>query len=682
MAIDVRDEALVLVDNGLQGRALADFVAEHFDSTVVMATIDAQFDARGGKVIHSTSAAPSMTEVLRAAAERRIPWVAMRRDVAPPADLISELIVGAGRAEMEAVPGFAVILADDAQRPVRRVLAIVDRGTGPISGFMTYVAVVTATRLGAPLDMLVLGAPGEEVRGSDEYEALAVNRETDLLDAAIELARAEGLRTTWIGIGPDVDRWAVVRAQMTLEDYGVVIDQIGELSISGGLRRGVSIEAAMSPGQVAELPLRLLAETGVSLVLVVDAIRLGVVPSPLLKAAAVAAAAAVVAGGIVSPQPSGTLTASGASAVAWAGPGTFAQPLSLHDRLEQARLVAVATGRRVASGSRSSRSGRSTTQESELVVPEAPEGGSRKDDVTKARAQEKRAKKAYSEAKAAVRSAEKADTDAAGELQPALAAVAASIQELAAAQAASDAEVTRAEEVRADAGGLTGMLPGGATQADAATAEASAAQARDQLGAASARGEAALADLTRSRAAAESALAELDTARAELAEAKAVYKQAKATTEVHEESYAKYRKAQEKRRAEALANVRMTPVAKGDYRITARFGDGGSRWSSGSHTGLDFAAPSGTPARAAASGKVISAEYAGSYGNQIVIDHGNGYQTSCSHLSSIGVSVGERVVAGDRIGAVGSTGNSTGPHLHFEVLRDDAPIDPEDWLGW
>ena len=123
-------------------------------------------------------------------------------------------------------------------------------------------------------------------------------------------------------------------------------------------------------------------------------------------------------------------------------------------------------------------------------------------------------------------------------------------------------------------------------------------------------------------------------------------------------------------------------MAKGTYRLTARFGQTGGYWSSGVHTGLDFAGPVGTPILAAASGKVVSTGYEGAYGNQVIIDHGDGYQTTYNHLSGIGVSVGDKVSTGDQIGKRGSTGNSTGAHLHFEVTKDGKFVDPEGWLGW
>jgi secretion/DNA translocation related TadE-like protein len=113
----------------------------------------------------------------------------------------------------------------------------------------------------------------------------------------------------------------------------------------------------------------------------------------------------------------------------------------------------------------------------------------------------------------------------------------------------------------------------------------------------------------------------------------------------------------------------------GPYRITARFADAGPKWASGRHTGLDFAADPGVPVLAAAGGRVTAAGPAGRYGNLVVIDHA-GVVTYYAHLSAVTVVVGDIVEAGRQVGAVGSTGNATGPHLHFEVRVGGLARDP------
>jgi murein DD-endopeptidase MepM/ murein hydrolase activator NlpD len=108
----------------------------------------------------------------------------------------------------------------------------------------------------------------------------------------------------------------------------------------------------------------------------------------------------------------------------------------------------------------------------------------------------------------------------------------------------------------------------------------------------------------------------------------------------------------------------------------------GQRWGT-LHAGIDFAMPAGTPIHAAAAGTVVKAGDAGDgYGNAVFIDHGNGYLTHYAHQSSLKVGVGDKVSAGEVIGYEGSTGDSTGPHLHFEVHRGQMwnQIDPAPFL--
>lgn len=105
----------------------------------------------------------------------------------------------------------------------------------------------------------------------------------------------------------------------------------------------------------------------------------------------------------------------------------------------------------------------------------------------------------------------------------------------------------------------------------------------------------------------------------------------------------------------------------------------GARWGS-VHTGLDIGGSTGTPYFSAAAGKVVSAGYSGGYGNRIVIDHGNGVKTLYAHSSKLLVSVGQQVTQGQRIGLVGSTGNSTGSHLHFEVILNGSQVNPSNYL--
>jgi murein DD-endopeptidase MepM/ murein hydrolase activator NlpD len=133
----------------------------------------------------------------------------------------------------------------------------------------------------------------------------------------------------------------------------------------------------------------------------------------------------------------------------------------------------------------------------------------------------------------------------------------------------------------------------------------------------------------------------------------------------------------------AVAPAGGTLVMPAEGRVSSRFGmrvhpiTGQQRM----HSGMDIAAPTGTPVRAAAGGVVSFAGSRGGYGNTVIVDHPDGTQTLYAHKHTLGVQVGESVRAGQTIGTVGSTGQSTGPHLHFEVRRNGEPQDPAPLLG-
>jgi len=142
------------------------------------------------------------------------------------------------------------------------------------------------------------------------------------------------------------------------------------------------------------------------------------------------------------------------------------------------------------------------------------------------------------------------------------------------------------------------------------------------------------------------------------------------------------------RLASVLANVRLEPPddefawpLAGFPRLTSRFGwrnvsVAGNRY----HLGVDLGAASGTPVVASRGGTVVRAEWIGAYGFAVYLDHGDGFETRYAHLSRIDVTVGERLARGETVGRVGSTGASTGPHLHFEVRQHGSARDPLEVL--
>lgn len=152
----------------------------------------------------------------------------------------------------------------------------------------------------------------------------------------------------------------------------------------------------------------------------------------------------------------------------------------------------------------------------------------------------------------------------------------------------------------------------------------------------------------------------------------------KAEAERKREIEEKKKKKEEAERRAKLARSYTAPLSS--YQLSAGFGQSGGMWQS-DHTGQDFSASAGTPVKAIHSGTIKEAGWAGSYGYRVVLELDDGTELSFSHLSSMTKSAGDKVTTGDVIARVGSTGNSSGPHLHLEVCPGGGdPIDPMPWL--
>lgn len=140
-------------------------------------------------------------------------------------------------------------------------------------------------------------------------------------------------------------------------------------------------------------------------------------------------------------------------------------------------------------------------------------------------------------------------------------------------------------------------------------------------------------------------------------------------------------KQEEKEKEDAMPEINGIKLATNPIAgtITSRYGVSSSIRKS-THTGLDIAATTGTPIKVVADGTVTAASYNGSYGNLVKVDHGNGVETWYAHTSKMYVTVGQTVTAGEIIAAVGSTGNSTGAHLHLEIRINGNHVNPQNYL--
>jgi len=167
----------------------------------------------------------------------------------------------------------------------------------------------------------------------------------------------------------------------------------------------------------------------------------------------------------------------------------------------------------------------------------------------------------------------------------------------------------------------------------------------------------------------------LDAARKVRAELERIQKE----MEVRQRSLESLREKLGKEHAAIAARPSIWP-AQG--YVTSGFGYRRSPfgWGTDFHSGLDIAAPMGSPVSATADGKVIFAGWKGAYGRMVMIDHENGFVTVYGHNSKLVVSMGQRVKKGEIIAYIGSTGRSTGPHVHYEIRKDGKPINPRRYL--
>ena len=746
---DPQTSMLVILDSDPDSLAPLAAAQKYASHTVVLRSWSAASPQTATDVEPSASAEPTISEALKLAADRGIKWVGVRRSLIPPQEMLGELLSATAQHATAATPGFAVLLTNGNGRPLQRILAIVNRGDGPASGLAVYAAVAVADVAGAELDVLVIGSEDENPHTEDELDILVINRERELFDAAITRAEDRGVHVNWITAASVTDTWPVVADQLSQHDYDLVIDDLGNVSLAK-TRQRASIDQALARGSVGALPLKLLAETSVPVLLVIDEIRLRWAPPKVLRAGAAAITLGVMTGPMAASAaaspPTTTATmededpavdlmrelslalgqagqegaedlaaaeeqraadagsasrdagdAGARAQAATSAPTTVpvvafpttqymaadyvaalppsAQPSTSVPEVQPRAVASEATPEKepaqkkdsAKKGDSKKNSSKKKSETKKKGSTKEPKGGATPAQVAKARsaaAQDKaalqKAKKQKERSAETVAQLEEELTEAADAATTALADLEAVSQ--------SHAEATRlAQETAAAATGVSAVLPGAPSELELTSVDLNAQMAEQRLDAALAAGEESLATLASTEQELEAHQEKLDDRKATVQESRAGLEKSQDKADTYQAS---------------LARTRQSPVGKGKYNLTARYGSGGGYWSSGSHTGLDFAAPSGTPVMAAASGTVVSTGYEGAYGNRVVINHGNGYQTTYNHLSSVSVSPGAKVSTGDQIGRVGTTGNTTGSHLHFEVTKNGGFVNPEAWLGW
>lgn len=589
---------------------------------------------------HVVTVAPKQVGVktlVRTMVQRGVSWALVPKRL-DPVTLIADYLAAARPALDEGFPGFVLIGAMPGIT-YRRIAIVADVRAPVTTGVLALTGVDLASRLGATLDVLLLGADPAEPPASwhDVEQLLQIRAGAADLERALDLARQAQLSVTWVALGESGQRDQLVLDAVTDREYDLVLDDLGSLDVGPVIGRRKRVKRQLV-GPRTDTAYRLLRDAPCDVGIVVDAVTMHLMPSTAVAAGAAAALSLGVVSTAVEPS---------------AGVPTEAVMVEAVDGGDPAAEEALAAAAAEAAAA-----------PAELPPPvvsvPAPALESLPGNVSAQEYGQYRGTYGGAEAEAAV------------------------------ARAELDARV--AQQAVAEQAIVLAQTDLALMRKDAASAKATATSAQDRLDY-SQTGKDHLTDaeearalgsfnqskrqVDRMRATVEQAEAALDLARQSAAGAAASVAEQQAVVDTHNANLSAWQAFLSA--ADARTPQVVSPVP--GYSITTGYGVAGARWSSGRHTGVDFAAPSGTAVVAAADGVVVFAGGAGPYGNQVKIKHSDGTTTTYAHLSSIGVSVGAHVSAGQRIGGVGSTGNSTGPHLHFEVLGSSGSFqDPQSWL--
>ncbi len=638
------------------------------EGTSVPGVDDVQLAGRGGHNIDT---------LFKRAAEAEIPWLAIPRDHATPQQLLAEVLEATGRHSSRHMPGFAVLFANSEEREIRRILAVIDRSEGNLSGLMVLAGVSAAIATGAHLDVLLLGAPGEQIDEDHARASLSVSRAKELFERAQRLAADSPETATWIVVEHVPDRVGIVLDQVRAGDYDLVMDDLGSVKLGGRMGRGGRLKRVLATGGPGETPLALLARTEVPVMLVLDAVQLGLIPPVVVKGGA----GAVLALGIAA-----SATPANAASGSFLGGDTTTSISQQVDQTqnELQRILNPAPPPVEGVAAEEAATDGGVVEDAQPVEAQADgedqaadekekddEKAPSLDEVQDAQKEADKSKEEMKEAEEDLEKAEETVQETEEAIDETVDEAADVNEELAQAEAEYQDAQEHADDLAAKASGVSGVLTG-TTQEDVAAAEAEAANAA-----------AALAEVEQE---ASRTVAEYDTTVEVAQDANEEVSEAAEQAEAAAEEYGEAAQTADEME-EGLEGVRIDPIAEGEYTESAHYGDHGDAWSTGVHTGEDYAAPTGTTVMAAANGTVVYAGYDGAYGNRVVIEHEDGYYTTYNHLSSITVSVGDEVTVGDKIGEVGNTGNSFGSHLHFEVTQggdgwsSGSFVDPHDWLA-
>jgi murein DD-endopeptidase MepM/ murein hydrolase activator NlpD len=561
-----------------------------------------------------------------------------------PVKTLSDLLSSSRGYLADGFPAF-VLIAGRPEKRYRKIATVLDPTEPITTGSLALAAVALAWRTGAQIDALLLGGdPDNPPQNFAEVrDMFRISEGAELLQQADDFALELNLAGRWRALGESASRDQLVLNAVRSEGYDLVVDDLRPIDVGPRFGRQKRVYRQLVEGDSIDTCYRLLRDAPCDVAVVVDAVRMRLIPPSYAKGAAVAALSIGLLGVAARPAAaSGSRTdASTPSVEAPLDPAAEAAS-------EEAQTDSTAQVQTVAASE-------------SATVSTAPAGEAIPEEVTAEQ----------------MASYEQSAAEEQAALEAEQAQLAALQQEQAAAESAVAMEQADLSIAKQD------LTDAQATQKSAEDALSYAEDSRntltdDEVNQAKGSANRAGYNVQNAQETVTQEEQQLQAANAEAAAAAEAVASQQATVDAQAQSVSEWSATVAE--AESRTDQRVAPVA--GYSVTTSYGVAGSNWSSGYHTGSDYAAPSGTEVAAAASGTVTAAGFNGPYGNQITIEHEDGTETTYSHLSSMSVSVGDTVSAGEQIGAVGSTGNSTGPHLHFEAFDSSGErMNPEEWLA-
>lgn len=648
MVVQSRGAVIVLDDGGPDGDDLVARVQGVWPEVYRMTDHDEPDSSE--HVINVGSKHMNIKTLVRQMYEEQA-YFAVVPDSLDPVKALSDLLSSARGYLADGFPAFVVISGRPGTR-YRRIAAVLDPTEPITTGSLALAAVALAGRTGAAIDGLLLGGDPDNPPETfnDVRDSFRISEGAELFQQADELAQELGLKGTWRALGESASRDQLVLNAVRAGDYDLVIDDLRPIDVGPRIGRQKRVYRQLVDDDSIDTCYRLLRDAPCDVAVVVDAVRMRLVPPAYAKGAAVAALSIGLLGVAARPAAASSSSSANASTTSIEAP---LDPSAEAADEEQSEADEAATGDATAQVQ--------AVSTSSSAGPAAPTG----DEIPQEVSAEQMASYEQSAAQA----------------QATLEAEQAELAALQQQQATADRSVSMAQTDLAIAQQDLAEAQGTQESAEAALEYAQDSRntlTEDEVNQTKGSANRAGYDVDKAQEAvaeAEESLQQANTQAAAAAEATAAQQ---AVVDAQAQNVAAWNASVAE--ADTRTDQRVAPVA--GYSVTTAYGVAGSNWSSGYHTGSDYAAPSGTEVVAAASGTVTAAGFSGPYGNQITIQHEDGTETTYSHLSSMSVSVGDTVSAGEQIGAVGSTGNSTGPHLHFEAFDAGGErINPETWLA-